>query len=521
MRLRSPIAHTIRLTFGIVLLFVCAIHGSAQGQKLPSPDKIVDNYIKAVGGKKAVSAIRDSTYEFIVQLNGQTVGTARVQQKFPSSTRSQLTFGNGQIISASTAGSAWEKGLDGQLRTLTGAESASAKLHAILEGSQLLNYKKLHVLARVIAVGDLGSEPAYIVEFSTRAGARLQYYFSVKTKLLTKITDDARKTRTRLEDYKVQEGLLEAHRIRIDVGGTGELTLVLQSVKRNTGVADKLFEPPTSELLDVASLLREVGKNQDATEKRIDDYTFLQKETDREITSKGQIKKETVKVYEIFPIPNREPVRRLVSENGVPLTGERAAKEEKRIQEEFLKAERDKEKDEKEAAKRRAELKEKNRKEGRDEDSDPEISLFLKVCEFISPRRERFEGRETIVFDFRPKPGFRPSNRQESLIAKLIGTIWVDPVDKEVIRLEARLAEGFKIGGGLLVSLRPGAALVLEQTRMAQGVWLPRFAQVNLSIKVLLFGGGDINKTLERSEYRHFSGNVKDYRIETPKPNYE
>jgi hypothetical protein len=85
-----------------------------------------------------------------------------------------------------------------------------------------------------------------------------------------------------------------------------------------------------------------------------------------------------------------------------------------------------------------------------------------------------------------------------------------------VIRLEARLAEGFKMAGGLLVSLKPGAALVIEQTRMVQGVWLPKFAQINLSVKVLLFGGGDFNKTIEWSEYRHFAGDVKDYKIDTP-----
>ena len=146
------------------------------------------------------------------------------------------------------------------------------------------------------------------------------------------------------------------------------------------------------------------------------------------------------------------------------------------------------------------------------------ISPFLKACEFVSPRREVLAGREAIVFDFRPRPGFRPKNREESLIAKLIGVVWIDPVDKQVIRLEARLAEGFKMAGGLLVSLKPGAALVIEQTRMAQGVWLPRFAQVNLSVKVLLFGGGDYNKTIEWSDYKHFSGDVKDYKIDTVKP---
>jgi hypothetical protein len=201
----------------------------------------------------------------------------------------------------------------------------------------------------------------------------------------------------------------------------------------------------------------------------------------------------------------------LISENGVPLSPERAAKEERRVQEEFEKAEREKDKDEKKVAQRRAE-REKKESEG------TEISPFLKTCEFVSPRRELLSGREAIVFDFRPRPGFKPKTREESLIAKLIGVVWIDPVDKQVIRLEARLAEGFKMGGGLLVSLKPGAALVIEQTRMEQGVWLPRFAHINLSVKVLLFAGGDFNKTIEWSDYKHFAGDVKDYKIDAPKP---
>jgi hypothetical protein len=369
----------------------------------------------------------------------------------------------------------------------------------------------------------------------------VHYYFSVKTKLITKITSDDRKTRIVFADYRPENGLLEPHRVRltlpplVDVPAsadgptparsedripTGELTLVLQSVKYNAPLDDQLFDPPgTTEKLDITSLLLEVARNQDAIENRVAEYSFKQTETDREINSKGELKKQSVKVYEIYPLPNREPVQKLISENGVPLSAERAAKEEKRVHEEFLKAERDKEKDAAEAAKRKSE-REKKQKAGdgkkNDEEGDPAISMFLRACDFVSPRRERFEGRESIVFDFRPRAAFKPKTREESLIAKLVGVVWIDPTDKQVMRLEARLAEGFKIAGGLVASLKPGAALVMEQTRMEQGVWLPRFAQINLSVKVLLFGGGDFNKTIEWSDYKHFSGDVKDYKIEAP-----
>jgi hypothetical protein len=35
----------------------------AQSSKLPSPDKIIGDYVKAVGGKKRLAALRDATYE--------------------------------------------------------------------------------------------------------------------------------------------------------------------------------------------------------------------------------------------------------------------------------------------------------------------------------------------------------------------------------------------------------------------------------------------------------------------------
>src|ERR1044072_8490092 len=210
----SPISLKLRVPILFLLWFAAQ---AVFAQKLPSADKIVDNYLKASGGKKPLAALRDATYEWTIQLNGQPIGTARTQRKAPASERFELTFGNGQIISASNARSAWELGLDSQLRTLTGPESIAAKLRAALDSSRLVNFKKANILARVVSLGDLASEPAYIVEFSTRAGARFQYYFSVKTSLITKITGDVRKTRVLFDDYRPEQGIVEPHRMRMNV----------------------------------------------------------------------------------------------------------------------------------------------------------------------------------------------------------------------------------------------------------------------------------------------------------------
>jgi hypothetical protein len=492
---------------------------AATPRKLPSAEKVVDSYLQAIGGKKRVATIRDATYEWSIQLKDQPVGTAKTLTRSPPSVRTEMTFANGQLTAGANARSAWKRGLAGELQTLTDAEAAAARLQALLDAGHLVDLKKSNVLGRVVSVRNGGAEPAYVVEFSLRSGARMKYFFGVTSKLLLSIEDDARHTTTHFEDYRTKGNLLEAYRVTINSGGPGELTLILQRASYNTGLADSIFDPPRgAETLDVAALLREVSRNQDELEKRVTEYSFVQKETNREISSKGELKKETTKVFEVFPIANREPVMKLLSENGVPLSGERETKEQKRIEEEFSKAERDKDKDAQKVEKDRAERERKKAaraKEG--EDDDVEISQFLKVHEFVSPRRERFRDRDAVVFDFRVRPGFKSSNRQENLVSKLIGVVWIDPADKQVMRLEARLAEGFKMAGGLLVNLRPGAAFMMEQTRVAEGLWLPRTAQINLSVKVLLFGGGDYNQSFEWSDYKHFSGDVGDYKLDAPK----
>ena len=110
---------TVKFLFLLLLLAGVAPNAPAQ-KKLPSAEKIVDNYLKALGGKKSVAALKDATYNWTIQFNEQPFGTALTQRKSPSSERWELTFGNGQIISGTNTRSAWQVGLDNHLRTLTG-----------------------------------------------------------------------------------------------------------------------------------------------------------------------------------------------------------------------------------------------------------------------------------------------------------------------------------------------------------------------------------------------------------------
>jgi hypothetical protein len=487
----------------------------ARPQKLPSPDKIVGDYQKAVGGKKLLVGIKDATYEWKVQLKEQEMGSALVRQKAPASTRTNMTVGNGEINSAVSARSAWTRGQDGNLRTLTDSEAGSAKLQAALDASRFVDYKKLNVLARTVALDETLLEPAYVVEFSTRAGARLRYWFAANSKLLLKTVDETRGITLSFSDYRAENSVLEPHRMEIVAKGKEPLMLLLQAARYNTGLSESLFDVPAAETPDIAKLLREVADNQEKLDEQVANYAFTEKRTERKINDKGEVKEEKVSVYEIYPLPGGGAFYKVISENGVPISAERAAKQDKKIAEEVAKYETEREKKE-QKKKEEAEKNNGQVKKEKEADDDVSIGVFLRACEFVSPRRERLRDREAIVFEFRPRAGFKPKTMAEDIVTKLVGVIWIDPVDKEVIRLEAKLAQGYKVGGGLVASIRPGSTFVFEQTRMTDGVWLPRFAQVNFAVKVFIFKNIEANETSEFSDYRRFNTEASDYKLGTP-----
>ncbi|HEY0173090.1 MAG TPA: hypothetical protein VGB98_18925 [Pyrinomonadaceae bacterium] len=521
----SPPAGATARLLALLLLLVCAPSPArAQAQKLPSADKLVGEYVKAVGGKKRLALLRDATYEWVVRRGASEAGTARTRLKTTGALRTDLLLEDGGRDEAANARAAWTRTREGHLRTLTDREALAARLQAQLEAAWFADYKKQKVLARTVAREEVGGEPAYVVEFATRAGARLRYWFGERSRLLLQSEDEARGLRVRFSDWRARAGsplLLEPHRLEFERAGEETLALTLNSASYNSGLAESLFEPPADSSLDIPALLRDLAKNQDETDRRVNDYTFTQKITEREIDDKGRLKKEKVAVYEVYPMADYGAVRKLVGENGVPLPPERAAKEQKRVVEELEKAEREaprlKEKRERRRAERRARQKARAEKAGdEEEEGDVGIATFLRTSELVSPRRERFRDRDVIVFDFRPRPGFKPADRGEAIVSKLSGVIWVDPAERQVVRLEGRLVDSFKMGGGLLASVKPGSAFVFEQTRLEDGVWLPRFSQVNVSARVMLFAGLSINETHEFSDYKRFSTKTGDDKLDSP-----
>lgn len=521
------------------LSFIIVASSDAVAQKkarvsAPSADKIISDYIKAIGGKKRAAAIKDAIYDWTREdAADNSVATmtsgARWQIKSPTAARFDFFTPDGEKSEAASARSAWVRDADGAARTLTDAASANAKLWAAIEASNLVDWRKAGILARTIGGAQAADEKLYTIEFSTREGAQVRASFGATSKLLRKLVDVERHREIALSDYQLQpNGVMEPRRVIVwqdDAAAASPISFVLRRVSYNTNLSDAIFDPPSeSGAINIPELLVEVERNQKQVDERVSEYTFTRKQIEREITDQGEVKREKVIVHEVYPVRGGGRVLKLISEDGVPLSPERAAKEEKRVAEEIEKIERDNQKQEEKRARQPAQEAEKNKPKsgetgaGKDGDEDVAgIATFLRACAFVAPRRERFRDRETIVFDFRPRADFHPINREEAFIGKLVGVVWIDPQDKQVMRLEARLSEGFKLGGGLLASIRQGSAFIIEQTRMSDGVWLPRLTQINASAKVFLLAGLRLNAVREYGDYKKFNATTESIKLDEVK----
>ena len=242
-------------------------------------------------------------------------------------------------------------------------------------------------------------------------------------------------------------------------------------------------------LPDIRQLLSDVRGNQRRIQNLVDQYSCTEREEVQELDKKGQLKKTIVKEYEDFYLGG-QPVRREVRKDGRSLSAEEQRKEDERVEKHI----RDYEK------KHGEEVGEAGR--ARREQAD--VLTFLRVSNFIRPRWEEYRRQEVIVFDFVPNPDYRPQKRVEELLHKLEGTVWVDAQARQVVRLEAHLNESFKVGGGLLASVRKGTSLVFEQAQTKDAVWLPSYVEAHYSARLLLFASAQGDYTSRFSDYKKF-----------------
>ena len=493
----------------VFLAGVAALPCSAQ-----NPQKIVDEYVRAIGGEKAVAAVRTESIAGSVRLKASAVagepaaddattdadaaafGTYSLIAKAPNKFYSEFGTAGTRDVTAFNGESAWQKSGAGAAVTLTGPAAESEAEARYLNG-RLVRLKRDKIGARLVGIDDVHAQKAYHIELTFSPSVRRDLYFDTETHLLVRSVSAG--VQTDYFDYRPASGLLEPQSMEVTRDGK-TYTISVTHIDLNGEVSDSIFNFPSSDkrpLPDIPQLLRDMNANQRAIEDIQKHYTCHLTEEELKVDSKGDVTSKTVKEYDLFFVGENE-VRHLLAKDGKLLEGDEKRKEDERFSKEFD-----------ELRKKQAELQNDPKKLEKQQERDEEqVSDFLRAESFTNPRREIFRGHEVIVFDFAANPDYKPRNLNESIAQKLGGVVWVDENVRDVARLEARFIDTAKIGGGLVGSISKGANLVIEQNKVNDEIWLPTYSEVHATARVA-FVHFKANQIDRYSDYKKFGSESK------------
>lgn len=478
-----------------------------------SPSKVLKQAEKALGGQKAFQSIT-SVYRTgkITRLRDGAAGSYSSESAKPNLYHESFDIGGFEYERGFNGRSGWVRDSRNGLSTLTGDASVDMQAEAVFRNSVWFDAKAQR--SKIASGGTLNIDGRLqnLLILGTPKGVNIKLYFDSATGLLSRdeIPSGDNSRTIVYSDYRKVGSTLHPFRISM-TDGDERYEIAIEDIKLNTQIARSRFDFPSvsgDPLPDIRSLLAQLQENEDRVENLLDTYSFIQKNTKRELGKDGvlrEVSSETVQLsfYKGYRIS------RLIEKNGKPLNE---------------KEQRDADKD---AAKRVEEIertiakKEKNESSGPPDRDGPRVSIaeVLRASNLLNPRRERFRGRDVIVFDFEPNPAFDFKNAKSMLkfFGKTAGVMWIDEKDKQVARLEAYLFDSYNVGGGVLAKLKKGASFVLEQERVNDEIWLPSVADINLSVRVLLVKGIDVNQVVRSYDYRKFATEVKDAKVGEPK----
>jgi hypothetical protein len=483
-----------------------------------SAQKIVDEYVHAEGGAKALAKIQTAsiTGSLTDDATGQS-GTYSLITKAPDKFYSEIIIEPSRLIEAYNGKSAWGQDASskntsdqdtsadsssdstGAPHTLTGAVASEWEAAGRYLNSRLADAKKSKFGLQRINTEDVGGRKAYHVRIALSPRVSRELFFDTQTHLLIRETIPATAQQQPgsrnavaeeldYADYRRIDGIEAPYRITLRRAGR-TYTVAVSRIEWNAPVNDSVFDFPNNKsrpLPDIKALLLDVAKNQKAIEELQKQYTCHLVAEEEKFDSKGGVTSRAVKEYDVFNCGGDE-IRHLVKDDSKPLTPEQQHKEDERFNKEF------------------SEFQKKQEKE--DERQQAQISDFLRAESFTNPRRERFRGQDVIVFDFGPNPDYKPRKLVESIVQKLVGVVWIDEQARDVARLEARFSDKVKIGAGLLASLDKGTNLVFEQTKINGEVWLPSYAEVHAAARVVFV-------RVRQNEIDRYS-DYKKFRVET------
>ncbi len=492
------------MKFKLLLLLVLSLQmlltTSAFSQ---APSKILSAANKALGGDKALRSVTSWQMTGTIKRVADGVGGKYIS--YASGGRmygEAYDLGGFEVLSGYNGKSGWQRDSKNGLRTITGDAGRDFQSEAAYRNTRWLSAKADKTKVTSGGTAAIDGKQMNVVILNTAKGSRIQLFFDKTTSLLMREVISGKTFD--YSNYRPVNGVQRPFSIRSQANGeTYEISI--EDVNVNQPISRSMFDFPqisSEPLPDITALLNDIRVNADKVDELLENYSYTELRIDREMDAAGNlVEKSSEKRLLTFYKGYR--INRQIEKNGKPLSASDQENEDRDAQKQVAEIEK------KVAAKEKREIASGSAGQPKGEGQRITIADALKGSLLLNPRRERFKGRDVIVFDYEPNPTFKPKTRNEKLFALCTGAVWVDTATKQVVRLEAVLAQS---AGNFLAKAKRGAAFTIDNELVNNEIWLPSQADINLQIKIL-FAGININNLIKYGDYRRFETEVKDAKV--------
>jgi len=229
---------------GIFLVSVTAIPGYSQ-----TTEEIIQKMIEAIGGRKAIESVDDSTVTGTMELIQQGLsGELTIYKKEPGKMRLDIEI-MGMLITQAYDGNLawWVNPQTGATEEMPANEAANMKRDA-LPRDAIFNPEKYGISFAFLGKEAIEGKDHYVIEQTYADGFKATLYVDSATYLLTKSKGTLGSEMGEADfeqftsDYKKVDGLMMAHKISTYVNGAEARILIITDVQYNTGLEDSMFK---------------------------------------------------------------------------------------------------------------------------------------------------------------------------------------------------------------------------------------------------------------------------------------
>lgn len=238
--------------FILLLLFLCLQQVYPQVQDTMETDPvnitamaIIQKYIYAIGGMENFKKVTDRTTIMSGFAMNQPIAIT-IKQKYPDKLYQELSAGEMKQIIYYKDGKGKIK-IGDEITDIEGKELERLRLDATIQF--LLDPESYGVKADLLPNEYVDSVDCYVIKFTLPSGIRWFQYYETSTGLKFKESKEIQtkqglfEQQTYFSDYRRVQGIKYPFKI-IQYLGLQEIELNVINIDINTGLTDKIFEPP-------------------------------------------------------------------------------------------------------------------------------------------------------------------------------------------------------------------------------------------------------------------------------------